>query len=121
MSVEQSQHESREAPSEVPGFSATRTVTPSAAHVVLAGELDLATALIADHELRRAQDEARHVLLDLRALTFIDASGLGIIIAAHLRARKLAGGLVIHQGSTNVRRLFQLTGAARALVIIDDP
>ena len=121
MSVEQSHHGSREAPFEVPGFSATRTVTTGDAHVVLAGELDLATTPIADHELREAQHQARHVWVDLSALSFIDAGGLAIIIAAHLRARRLDGRLVIHQGSTCVRRLFQLTGVARWLLIIDDP
>lgn len=59
--------------------------------------------------------------LDLSALTFIDASGLAVIIAAHLRAHRLAGRLVIHQGSTCVRQLFQLTGVARWLLIADDP
>lgn len=107
---------------EVPEFSATRTVMPGAVRVALAGELDLATVAIAERELRLAQDDARDVQLDLRALTFIGAAGLRMVMAADLRAGQDGGRLAVRcQGSRCVRRLFDLTQADRSLDVVDDP
>jgi anti-anti-sigma factor len=100
---------------ELPGFSAGHHRIPGAVSVALAGELDLATVRVADHELRHAQRTAHHVVLDLSALTFIDACGLNMILAADARARQDRGRLVVHCGSSCVRRLFELTGADRWL------
>lgn len=107
---------------EAPGFSATRTVMPGEVHVALAGELDLATVPIADREIRQAQDSAHNVQLDLGALTFIDAAGLGMVMAANLRAREVGSRLaVVYQRSLCVRRLFELIEADRALDVVDGP
>lgn len=102
------------------GFSATRTDVPEAARVVLRGALDLATAPLAEYELRQAQADARHVLLDLSGLTFIDAAGLRVVLAADRRARAAGGRLVVAcNGSPCVRRLFDLTGARAQLELSD--
>lgn len=52
--------------------------------VVPVGELDLATAGVLEgqlHELRRAGFD--HVVLDMRELTFIDSSGIRVVLAEH--------------------------------------
>lgn len=61
----------------------TVTVTP-------AGELDLATApLVADHVDALAQsDDVTHVVLDLGALTFLDSSGVALLIGTWRRASR---------------------------------
>ena len=103
-------------------LSATRCVFSGAVHVVLAGELDLATVPIAEDELRRALRDEADVLLDLRALTFIDLAGLHMILAATRRARRVGGQLAVaHQGATCVQRMFKLTHADRSLTLVDDP
>lgn len=103
-------------------LSATRCVFPGAVHVVLAGELDLATVPIAEHELRRALRDAADVLLDVRALTFIDLAGLNMILAATRRARRVGRRLAVaHQGATCVQRMFELTHADRSLMLADEP
>lgn len=104
---------------EVPEFSASRTSIPGAVRVKLAGELDLATVPIAEHELRQAQGDALQVLLDLRGLTFIGVAGLHMVAAANVRARHAGGRLLVDPGSTCVRRLFHVTHADRSLDIAD--
>jgi anti-sigma B factor antagonist len=88
--------------------------------VALTGELDLAGVPAAADQLGRAQSEARDVLLDLRALTFLDVSGLRMLVAADRRARHHHGRLIVRCGRSCVRRLFELTGADRSLELTDD-
>ena len=103
-------------------LSATRSVFPGAVHVVLAGELDLATVPIAEHELRRALHDAANVVLDLRSLTFIDLAGLNLVLAAERSARRVGRQLAVaHQGASCVQRMFELTRADRSLMLVDDP
>jgi hypothetical protein len=49
---------------------------PRAAWVHAAGKLGPADGALLERTLRRAEDQARVVVLDLRELTFIDASGV---------------------------------------------
>jgi anti-sigma B factor antagonist len=110
-----------EARDQPPEFSLSRRRMAGAGCVALSGELDLATAPVADHELRQAQREARDVLLDLRALTFIDVCGLNMILAAATRARQEGARMVVLHGSSPVSRIFELTEADRVLETTTDP
>lgn len=93
-----------------------------AAWIRVAGELDLATAPRLDRALQKAEARARRVVLDLRALTFMDCSGVGVIAESNNRARETGGRLLLVRGPAHVDRLFALTGAADALEIVDlDP
>lgn len=87
--------------------------------VALAGELDLATAPVAEQELMRAEASEDLIVLDLRGLTFIDSTGLRLMIAADRRAHDRGAAFVIVQGSPQVRRLFDLSGVAGHLETID--
>lgn len=75
------------------------------------GELDLATVA----PLGRRLDElrasgCRSVVLDLRGLTFIDASGLRLIVSCDAQARQSGIEFAIIQGPHAVRRVFDITG-----------
>lgn len=76
--------------------------------VAAGGELDLATAPALRQQL---QHEARHtrgqVIADLAGVTFIDASGLGALIAADRRARGFGGGLRLAACAPKVIRLLR--------------
>ena len=84
----------------------------------LTGELDHATA----PELRRPLDEAigageSSVLIDLSDCSFIDSTGLSVIVHAHSRMLDgdCAGRLEICCPDAQVRRLLEITGIDRAL------
>lgn len=83
--------------------------------VILAGELDLATAPEADRRLREAQAEAPRVVLDLDGLTFIDATGLRVLLDASDRATSSGGDLLVRRIRAGVRRLLELTGTEERL------
>jgi anti-sigma B factor antagonist len=85
----------------------------------LEGELDIAgIEELTTHVEQAYASPSPHVLIDLRALTFIDGTGVRAIVGAVLL---LGDRTVIHAGPPRVHRVFELTGAARALPFIDPP
>jgi anti-sigma B factor antagonist len=66
------------------------------AELVLAGELDVATATGLHARLNRLIDDDHHdLLLNLSALSFMDASGVGTLVEVHQRLEKLGGRLTL--------------------------
>ena len=93
-----------------------------AAWVDVAGELDIATTPRLERTLRAAQSQARLVVLDLRHVSFMDCSGLRVIVDASRRGREVGCRLVLLRGPPNVDRVFALTGHTDAVEIADvDP
>jgi anti-sigma B factor antagonist len=93
-----------------------------AAWVLLAGELDLTTAPEARLTVRDAQLHARVVVLDLRKLTFIDATGVHVILNAACSARREGGRVMLVRGPAQVDRMLTLTAASDEVLIVDlDP
>jgi anti-sigma B factor antagonist len=75
------------------------------------GELDVYTATA----LRRSLAEliaggARHVVLDLRHLSFMSATGLAVLVGAARRLRHHGGELVLRSTRPSVRKLIEITG-----------
>ena len=104
-------------------FVCTRTEGGrDAAWVHLAGELDIATTPRLALTLHEALMQARLVVLDLRELAFMDASGLRAIVHASVRARQAGRRLILIRGPLNIDCLFSLTGYADQVEIGDlDP
>ena len=88
-----------------------------AAWVHVAGELDLATTPDLEQALTEAQAQARMVVLDLRDLSFMDSSGVHVIVNASIRARAEGRRLVLLKVPPNIDRTFELTGLTRDLEI----
>ena len=91
------------------------------AWVRAAGELDIAAALELEQMLRDAVVRARLLVLDLRELTFIDSSGVHVIVDACVRAERAPCRVVVIQGSPQVQRVFALTGLDRLIDTVADP
>ena len=81
-----------------------------AAWVHAAGEVDLVTAPQLRQTLREAHLHARLVVLDLRELTFMDSSGVHVILDAARGARQAGGRLILVRGPAHIERLLTLTG-----------
>lgn len=58
------------------------------------------------------------VTVDLAAVTFIDSSGLRVLVRAEKRQAAGGGGLTIANPSAPVRRLLEITGLASELTIV---
>ncbi len=85
------------------------------------GELDLAWSERFAATLRSVDASAGVVVLDLGGLTFLDASGLRVLLEAK---RALGARLALLPGPAHVQRLFTLTGTDAALGFsprADDP
>ncbi|HYV15993.1 MAG TPA: STAS domain-containing protein [Conexibacter sp.] len=90
--------------------------------LALAGELDIASAAHVEQELMRIEGDApTTIVLDLRELTFMDSTGLRIIVGADARAREHERRLVLVQGPDAVRRLLRMTRLDERLEIVVDP
>jgi anti-anti-sigma factor len=88
--------------------------------VLLAGELDCASAPVAHLALERARQDATEIVLDLSRVVFLDAVGLRFLISAQRRARAADRRLIVRRPSRSVRRMIDLTGAS-PLLSIEDP
>ncbi len=79
--------------------------------VVPFGELDLDTVReVEEHLLELQQNGFREVVLDLRNLTFIDSSGVHVIVAADRLARRDGTHFALIAGPSAVQRVFEIAG-----------
>lgn len=83
----------------------------------LVGELDIASASEFDRQLSEALAAGRAVELDLSGLTFIDSTGLGVLIRRAVTAANDDVSLTIRRTelAPQVRRLIDLTDTAKTL------
>ena len=92
--------------------------------VALRGELDILTvskvAEVLDG-LEPQADGVRHLVLDLRGLTFMDSAGLHELIRQNEFARTNRHNLAVVRGTDAIERLLELTGVKDHLVLVDDP
>ena len=112
-------------------IAASRFVAPSpfvcswspggsgAAWVHVAGELDLASSFTLEQALREAHLCAPVVVLDLRELTFIESSGVHVILDAAGGVRRGDGRLILVRGPAQVDRALMLTGVPSQVLIVD--
>ncbi|WP_306921670.1 STAS domain-containing protein [Streptomyces luteogriseus] len=99
--------------SDIPGRSA-RPLQVGTTHVVtLRGDLDLlaAPALRARRDMLTA-GPCPDLVLDLRPVSFIDCSGLGVLCRVRNRVRARHGRLRLVTGSASLRRVQRHTGMA---------
>jgi anti-anti-sigma factor len=60
-------------------------------------------------------------VLDLKGLSFMDSTGLRLLIMADSRAREDGRRLAIGQGNEMVQRVMRLTRLDERLHIVEDP
>ena len=86
------------------------------------GDLDAYTAPeLRSHLHGATEGDARLVVVDLSAVTFIDSAGLGALVGAHRRMREGGGRLRIVRPPPLVARAFELTGLDGVLELCDAP
>ncbi len=88
--------------------------------LVLSGELDLISApdLAATLDDVLAQPHAR-VMLDLNGLSFVDSTGVSVLIKAKQAAATHERTLVLRRPTEQLERVFALVGLADWLAIED--
>lgn len=77
--------------------------------LTVAGEIDLATA--PQLQMRVAEvNAAEHLILDMSGVTFMDSTGLRVVIGAHERAREAGGRFALVAPDGPVTKLLAITG-----------
>jgi anti-anti-sigma factor len=82
----------------------------SAAVVALHGELDLVTAIDAETVIDAVAERSRSVTLDLRSLTFMDSSGVSVIVRLDARSRRDGFEFSLVEGNDVVQRVLAMCG-----------
>jgi anti-anti-sigma factor len=77
------------------------------------GELDLASCGRVERALAQIAD--RDVCIDLGQCTFIDSSGLTVIVRAYERLARVDKKLSVRGADGDVARVFEVTGLVRLL------
>lgn len=85
-------------------------VSADGERLVVVGEIDASTSRqLADH-LDPLPGSSGEVVLDMSDVSFVDSSGLRVLIDAHQRADRAGRSLVIVEPSHVVRRLLDISG-----------
>ena len=85
----------------------------------LSGELDHPGARKALRELEQARDAAlpRKLVLDLEGVTFMDSSGIALILHAQQKMQLLDGSLLVRGVPPQARRVLEAAGISRLVTI----
>jgi stage II sporulation protein AA (anti-sigma F factor antagonist) len=80
--------------------------------VRLSGELDHHEAEVLRNKWKEMMETKaiKHVLLNLEAVTFMDSSGLGVILGRYKEVLQLGGEMVVCSISPPIKRLFEMSG-----------
>ncbi len=81
------------------------------------GELDMNTADAWRHAIDQELNEtcARHLVFDFHQVTFIDSSGLGVILGRYRRLAAWGGKVYIRGANPQVYRILYLSGFHRVM------
>ncbi|CUT02550.1 anti-sigma factor antagonist [Candidatus Chrysopegis kryptomonas] len=78
--------------------------------VKLKGELDVASSIQARDVFKNLIDKGKvNIIIDFSELTFIDSSGLGIIVVAYRSAKEKGGTIKFANVNPRVKKLFEIT------------
>lgn len=98
----------------------TEKLDPDIAVVSGSGKLNMVVAPQLREEVRRSIDEGHpRIVVDLSAVTFLDSSGLGALVACLKSARQAGGDLRIAAPSAQVVMVLQLSNLDRVLARFD--
>ncbi len=103
-------------PDDSPHFAVAVVAVDGRRIVTACGEVDVTTAPQLRQALTEAQSGANRgasndpVVVDLSGVTFLDASALGVLAAAAMRARQRGGEIVLRDPAPMAVRLLEITG-----------
>ena len=104
-----------------PGFRIEVESTDGRQTIMLLGELDLAVAAEVEETLSGAvRSDAGQIVLDISKLTFIDSTGVSVLVATMKRDGVGERFRVKPPQADAVRRVLALTGLEERLPYVDD-
>ncbi|GAA0481558.1 anti-sigma F factor antagonist [Virgibacillus sp. MSP4-1] len=90
--------------------------------VRLTGELDHHTSedLKQQWQSEMKKSDIQHVVVNLEDLSFMDSSGLGVMLGRYKEVQELGGEMVVCSISPSVKRLFELSGLFKIVRLEED-
>lgn len=90
--------------------------------VRLKGELDHHTAEAVKARMEEAIESGncRNIILSMKNLSFMDSSGLGVILGRYKQITSKGGKMIVCDVNPSVYRLFQMSGMFKILSIADN-
>ena len=83
------------------------------------GEVDLDNVTGFKQAVQVAVQSSPYLLLDLTDVTFIDSTGLGVLIWARNRARDTGGSVVLVHPPAMLQKVLRLTRLAEGFTVVD--
>ena len=95
----------------------------SAAYMTVIGELDMSCKdRFRDHLKTQAAGRPKHFVLDLRSVTFLDSTGIALLLTARATAEQEPFELHVVRSSTEiVQAVFDAAGVTKLLPLCDEP
>jgi anti-sigma B factor antagonist len=88
--------------------------------LTVAGELDIATVPVVRDRLAAVTDAgARHVIADLREVTFMDSTGLAAFIHAKMRLGDEGHLTLVMEPDSYARLIFEVAGLTGVLDLVE--
>jgi anti-sigma B factor antagonist len=109
----------REEAATMNGFLCQVSKNGNLAVVTVHGDVDLSVTEILWHHLEALLTPSTRVIVDCRAITFIDSVGLQSLLRAALMASQFGVDFALATPSGPVTRVLALSGAAEAFTILD--
>lgn len=89
--------------------------------LALAGELDYGTAEAVQQRLGQLRDECRPAVLDLDDLTFLDSTGIRLLLVACEDAVRVGWSFHVTRGSPRVQHVLAAARVTERLPYLDRP
>lgn len=104
-----------------PGFKVTRSATGPgpAVTLVVAGQIDMSVSPRLWDEMRKPLAAKEPLRLDLRGVTYIDSSGIAVLVQGYKLARKTSLPFVLVDPSASVLSVLELANL-REIFSIED-
>ncbi|WP_040211316.1 anti-sigma F factor antagonist [Clostridium polynesiense] len=89
--------------------------------VGLNGELDHHSAEEVRNKIddRLDRDKIKTLILDFSGVTFMDSSGIGVVIGRYKKMSMRDGSLLIASINNNVKKVFELSGLFKIITAFD--
>lgn len=104
------------------GLQSLFSVKENVLIVRLAGELDHHTAENLRNEWKDMlyNHPVKHVILNLEGISFMDSSGLGVILGRYKEVLQLDGEMVVCSVSPSINRLFEMAGLFKIIRLAEN-
>lgn len=88
----------------------------------LKGELDhhMAEVVKSKIELQIEKTGRRKILFDFKQVTFMDSSGVGMIIGRHKKLKNVGGKIGVVNLSERVKRIFEMSGLFNIVISFEN-